>query len=146
MDTIKGVIEKKEVSSGEKDGREWTRTSFTISGKKYSTFKDLDFEEGDLVLLGFETNGGYNNVKTGVLVAQANPEIQHEKVADSEQVTGAQAFRNEGAEFGLSCNLALRKTLAHWDAESKQIFEDAYKNNVKLFFRWNKELRAEVMR
>ena len=52
---------------------------------------------------------------------------------------------NEGAEFGLACNLGLRKTLAHWDKDGGQLFEETYKHNVKMLFRWNKELRQELI-
>lgn len=50
---------------------------------------------------------------------------------------------NNGAEFGLCCNLALRKTLAHFDG-TKDNFEENYRRNVRSFWKWNKELRNEL--
>lgn len=64
---ITGRIEKKEDSAGTSDKGEWVRSSYTIDGKKYSTFdkKIIDtFKVGENVELETKTSadGKYENM------------------------------------------------------------------------------------
>lgn len=69
METIKGRILGKSISEGESaNGDPWTRASFEIDEKRYSTFdiKVIEsFNPGDYVELEFDKSkdGKYNNVK-----------------------------------------------------------------------------------
>lgn len=71
MEIIKGRIEEKKVSDGTNaQGKPWTRITYKINGKYFSTFDAVDFDEGATVQLSYVVNGKYNNIKSGVLVTE----------------------------------------------------------------------------
>lgn len=141
METIKGRITEKSSKSGESDGHEWTRTVLKINGKVFSTFNETEANIGDLVLAAYETKGQYNNIKSIQLIEKGEPETVVEDVRDSPK----NYQENKGAEFGLACNLSLRTTLTFLQAVDPS-FEDVYRKSVRLFYRWNKELREELLK
>jgi hypothetical protein len=67
---ITGIIEKKEITEGNKEGKAWRRYCFTIGAKKYSTFdaKIGDFfKQGDNVDIDGTQNGAYFNMKSMIM-------------------------------------------------------------------------------
>ena len=140
METITGVIEEKNSKDGDRDGQKWKRTVYELLGKKYSTFKLHEYNIGDKVNISYEVNDQYNNIKGIVLMEKSTGVI----VEQVEERRVPALYVNEGAEFGLACNLALRKTLTEKDGNFT--FEELYKQNVKLMHRWNKELRGELIK
>jgi hypothetical protein len=80
-EVIIGIIDEKHVSDGvSKAGKPYKRTVFSIGGKKFSTFDDIDYKEGDKVQFSYETQGLYNNIKGSVLVEQGNEGVKEEFV------------------------------------------------------------------
>ena len=61
---ISGIIQKKQITSGETEGKTWQRCSYTINNHSYSTFdtKLMEFNEGDEVEIEYESKGNYNNI------------------------------------------------------------------------------------
>ncbi len=82
---ISGVIEGKEQQGGlKKDGNKWTRTSYTIAGKKYSTFDTTDYEIGEEVKLKVEDK----TLDTGAIVHNITEIVKKdEKFARNDDIT-----------------------------------------------------------
>ena len=143
METTKGRIDKISRKTGKnKMGKDYTITAVELGGKMFSTFNNFEFEVGDTIQLNYLISGKYNNIESVVFISKETPTIKTEMVADAPK--SREDSYQEGQAFGLACNLGLRKTLAHWDKDGGQLFEDTYKHNVKMLFRWNKELRDEL--
>ena len=67
METISGVIEKKEVEEGKTNNKPWTRYVFHINGKKYSTFNaDIgkEFNTGNSVVVEGQMKGNFWTMET----------------------------------------------------------------------------------
>ncbi len=82
---ISGVIEGKEQQGGlKKDGNKWTRTSYTIAGKKYSTFDTTYYEIGEEVKLKVEDK----TLDTGAIVHNITEIVKKdEKFARNDDIT-----------------------------------------------------------
>jgi hypothetical protein len=72
-----GVIQKREVTSGETGGKEWQRISVTVNNKHFSSFNAADalINEGDTVEIEYDIKGKYNNIKT-MKVVEAGKTLQ----------------------------------------------------------------------
>lgn len=80
METRKGVIEKKEESSGTNTKGPWIRVCFTIDGKKYSTFDKAladQFTLSDYVEMTGEQAGQFWNM-SGMKKIDGQPQSQLE--------------------------------------------------------------------
>lgn len=67
METRRGLIQNKSITTGEKNGRQWKRAVFQINNKDYSTFDEglIDhFNQGEKVEFTGEQNGKFWNLKT----------------------------------------------------------------------------------
>ncbi len=81
-----GIIEGKDQQGGfKKDGvTKWTRTSYTIDGKKYSTFDTTNYEIGEEVKLKVEDK----TLDTGAIVHNINEIVKKdEKFARNDDIT-----------------------------------------------------------
>ena len=80
-----GIIEGKDQQGGfKKDGvTKWTRTSYTIDGKKYSTFDTTNYEIGEEVKLKVEDK----TLDTGAIVHNINEIVKKDEKFASNEVT-----------------------------------------------------------
>jgi len=75
---VQGKIKKKEIKSGETNGKSWKRCSYTIGDRIFSTFdtKFMEFNEGDEVEFKYETKGNYNNILEAMLIGNKSKKIR----------------------------------------------------------------------
>lgn len=144
--TLKGKISKKESTSGESNGKEWTRTAYIIDNKRFSTFETHDFNSGDEVQVAYKVtdDGKYNNIKNMVLIASApekKEEISEEIVIDDKERLLSDV-RQKTITLGQSANLAQQYIhLGNLPADYYGVF----KEKTKEFYKTMREIQNEVI-
>jgi len=65
-----GIVNKRDVKTGNTDGKQWQRISVEVNGKTFSSFNPLDamVNKGDNVEIEYDQKGKYNNIKTMTIV------------------------------------------------------------------------------
>jgi len=101
--TIKGIIESREEKSGLKaDGSNWTKISFKIGGKTYSTFDvGNEFKSGDEVQVTYVQNDKYKNIKSITMIKSSDGEpakITEEVIEDKKLSTKIEVIQNRDYE------------------------------------------------
>jgi len=115
-----GIVQKREVTSGDTGGKEWQRVAVTVNNKHFSSFNAADalINEGDTVEIEYDTKGKYNNIKTmkvvesGKTIPNGN-EYKPISGTESKKIAKMNALSNSNALIAnlIACNPELAKKI-----------------------------------
>lgn len=129
------LVEQKPTKTGK------TYWVYTLNGKKFSSFNDLELSISDNVKMTYKINNGYNNAMGAILLGGEKPKISYEDV--KEPAVSFDEKRRKEIQIGQSANLAQTHLIhATFDAEQ---FDMLFKQQAKRYFRLLRELNEELL-
>lgn len=102
LDRLVGAIEEKKITESPAGAQKpWTRCSYKIGGKFFSTFDQdkMAFKVGEVVAVDFLQEGKYNNIKELALAGNAEIKTASNNSSEKDKLIIRQSCNQRAIEF-----------------------------------------------